>query len=246
MLKTRVKTAAVLVIAAWELYGVCGYPRKSIPFVLSLGIAGALPFLPLPDYALALAVIFPLTVLLFALEARDLTRFALFGRGTAFVFSLAISLLFKAFPLLREGPNGLYRFLLPIAVCVVTDTAAYFVGRALGKHKLAPKISPGKSVEGAVGGTLGALVLTGAIAAIVAACGGPAPRWVALLLYALTASLLGQAGDLSLSVLKRITGVKDYGKLMPGHGGVLDRFDSMLFAVPYTLLFLRLFPVFAG
>jgi len=114
------------------------------------------------------------------------------------------------------------------------DIAAYFVGLLLGRHKMAPKVSPGKSWEGAVAG-LGAGGLAGLLAGPVF---GLAPA-AAIGLGAIT-SIAAQIGDLFESALKRRTGVKDSGGLLPGHGGVLDRFDAVLFAVPVAYLFLRL------
>lgn len=133
----------------------------------------------------------------------------------------------------RAHPFGAWIVLLT-ALCVwLTDTCAYFVGSTLGKHKLAPQISPGKTVEGAIGGLLGALV-TGA--AVGAALGVPPMDGLAV---GLLAGLFGQAGDLFESALKREIGVKDFGRIMPGHGGVLDRFDSMIFVAPIVDLYLR-------
>ena len=134
---------------------------------------------------------------------------------------------------------------MPLVICVATDTGAYFLGRALGKHKLAPHISPGKSVEGAIGGAVCAAVFALLLCAVASAAGLATVRYGRAVLFALAVSAVGQLGDLSLSVLKRIAGVKDYGTLMPGHGGVLDRFDSMLFAAPLAVLLSWLLPVFS-
>ena len=122
-----------------------------------------------------------------------------------------------------------------VAVFVIiwtTDTLAYFTGRFLGRRPLEPRISPKKTVEGALGGLVGAMV-----AAVI---GGPLlglPRaWGWLAAAGLLVGLTGQLGDLYESALKRYCGVKDSGTLLPGHGGVLDRFDSAFFAVPVWLL----------
>ena len=110
----------------------------------------------------------------------------------------------------------------------VSDTTAFFIGRRFGQHKLAPSISPGKTWEGTIGGICGAIAMSTLFFA-------PTPfqlplvYWQAILLSAL-ASILGQVGDLAESLLKRNMGVKDSGWLMPGHGGILDRIDSLVFA----------------
>jgi phosphatidate cytidylyltransferase len=115
------------------------------------------------------------------------------------------------------------------------DSLAYFVGRAFGKRKLAPNISPNKSVEGAVGGGVSTLVVGALYAQVVGIA-----SWQGALI-ALGAFALSVLGDLAESALKRFTGVKDSGNLLPGHGGVLDRFDSSLFVLPFVYYVARLF-----
>lgn len=116
-----------------------------------------------------------------------------------------------------------------------TDTVAYLVGINFGKHKLAKHISPKKSIEGALGGVAGAVVLT----VIYALFYGLQSHLFTLILIAMIASVLSQCGDLCASHFKRVAGVKDYSNLIRGHGGILDRFDSVLFAAP-TVFYLSL------
>ncbi len=130
------------------------------------------------------------------------------------------------------------------ACCVIAfagDTAAYFVGVTMGRRKLAPLISPNKTVEGAVGGLLGSM-----LAAVVCGLVGPyfgvnIPIW-AWLITGLFGGVAEQAGDLIASMLKRFCGVKDFGSIFPGHGGVLDRIDGVLFSalIVYILFMVRL------
>jgi phosphatidate cytidylyltransferase len=123
---------------------------------------------------------------------------------------------------------GLGWLVLIVASTWMTDSAAYLGGRAFGKHKLAPTLSPKKTIEGAVAGALfGAF--TGAVAAHL--LGLPVPVYVGALL-GLIISALGQAGDLAESLIKRDLGIKDMGNLIPGHGGILDRIDALLFTLP--------------
>ncbi len=135
---------------------------------------------------------------------------------------------------MAEADRGAW-IMLCVAVCVwATDTFAFFTGRAIGKHKLAPKLSPGKTIEGFIGGCAGA-VIAGALFG----------RWIGLAwgngaVIGAIAGLVGPMGDLFESGLKRELGLKDFGNLMPGHGGVLDRFDSLMFAAPLAYLFLML------
>ena len=117
-----------------------------------------------------------------------------------------------------------------------TDTFAYLVGCLFGKHKLCPKLSPKKTIEGSFGGILGATILV----YIMAMYFNLRPLWFFVIL-ALTGSIVAQIGDLAASKIKRMTGIKDFGFIMPGHGGILDRFDSILFVATYIYYILKIF-----
>ncbi len=138
--------------------------------------------------------------------------------------------------LLRSLPHGNYWLVLLVGITAGSDTGAYFCGRFFGKHKLCPNVSPNKTIEGAVGGLVVALVISVLLAMWLL------PGINLLLVVALTLPLTGAGilGDLCESVIKRGTGAKDSGKILQGHGGILDRVDSMLFAGPllYYLLVL--------
>lgn len=120
----------------------------------------------------------------------------------------------------------------------VTDTFAYFTGVFFGKTKLCPNISPKKTVEGSIGGILGCTAISGIFASIVIP-----ELFIHCLIMGFIGSIIAQLGDLTASMFKRYVGIKDYGKIMPGHGGVLDRFDSILFTAPliyyYTILVIK-------
>lgn len=124
--------------------------------------------------------------------------------------------------------SGLYYLLLTLNFSSVCDMGAYFVGSAVGKHKLCPEISPKKTVEGAVGGIVCSLI----VSVIIAVCFGNAAKLPLLLLLTVPFCILGMLGDLFASAIKRSVGLKDYSHLIPGHGGILDRFDSMLLIAP--------------
>ncbi|CBH21819.1 CDP-diglyceride synthase [Acetoanaerobium sticklandii] len=112
-----------------------------------------------------------------------------------------------------------------------TDTCAYFAGFAFGKHKLMPKVSPKKTIEGAIGGIIGCIIISTVYAYFVH------PEYILLIgVSALIGSVISQAGDLFASSFKRKLGVKDYGNLIPGHGGMLDRIDSIIFTAPFTYI----------
>ena len=126
----------------------------------------------------------------------------------------------------RMLPSGVFDVWLIFLCSWGCDTCAYCVGVLIGKHKMAPVLSPKKSIEGAVGGVVGAMLLGAAYAA---ATGGSI--WAYVIICGVGA-LISMVGDLAASAVKRQTGIKDYGKLIPGHGGILDRFDSVIFTAP--------------
>lgn len=154
------------------------------------------------------------------------------------VAGFVIPYAFRYLYLLRTMDGGFLLVLVPLVAAFCSDTMALFTGMACGKHKLAPRVSPNKTVEGSIGGLLGGVIgmlLFGLIYRSL--CARELPLWLCALL-GLAGAVMGQLGDLSFSMVKRQVGIKDYGRLLPGHGGVLDRFDSVLFAAPvvYTLL----------
>ncbi len=133
-----------------------------------------------------------------------------------------------ALRLLPPAADGAWRIALLLVVIIFSDSLAFFVGHAVGRHRLAPAVSPGKSVEGAIGGLLGGVL--GALA--VRAVGLPQIPAAHALALGLLVAALGIVGDLDESLIKRWAGVKDSGTLFPGHGGMLDRLDSLLFGAP--------------
>jgi len=162
---------------------------------------------------------------------------ARFGTTLAGVLYVGVLLTFVALLKRRaDGVHGEWVF-LTMTLTWFADTGAYFAGRALGRHKLYPAISPGKTVEGAVGGLLGS-VLALVIAKLWYLSGVLA--WWDCLALALPAGALGQVGDLCESMIKRAYGVKDSGVILPGHGGILDRVDALLFSAPYVFFYASL------
>ncbi|NLY84742.1 MAG: phosphatidate cytidylyltransferase [Tissierellia bacterium] len=131
--------------------------------------------------------------------------------------------------------NTIFLYLIFI-IAFGTDTFAYIIGNLFGKNKLSPTISPNKTIEGFIGGILGSVVLV----VLYSVYFKITPLWSMILLSILT-SILSQLGDLAASKIKRITKIKDFGNIMPGHGGVLDRFDSIIFAAPIIYYYTKLF-----
>lgn len=148
-----------------------------------------------------------------------------------------------------ETSYGKFLIIFAFIHAFTADSAAYFVGRAFGKHKLAPVISPNKTIEGALGGVAATVVLVEVYALILDLAFGFHVNYLYGILYGILGSTVSILGDLSFSVIKRQMGIKDYGNLIPGHGGILDRFDSMMMVAPVTEILLRMLVIavpFAG
>ena len=144
---------------------------------------------------------------------------------------------------LRAMDGGQFYILAAFLLSMVADSGAYFIGRAMGKHKLAPVISPKKTVEGAVGGALiNVLAMMGYTLLLNKCFGFTQVNYVYAAIYGLLGAGASIIGDLALSVIKRQVKIKDYGNLMPGHGGVLDRFDSTMMVAPLVEILMLLIP----
>jgi len=138
---------------------------------------------------------------------------------------------------------GRYVILIPFVVAFMSDAGAYFVGIKFGKHKLAPVVSPNKTIEGVLGGFGGAIIGMLIYAVILDWPCRLDVNYLFAILYGIVGSAAGTFGDLCFSVIKRQTGIKDYGNLIPGHGGALDRFDSLVMVAPLMEALLLLLPV---
>ena len=153
--------------------------------------------------------------------------------GSSLLGVFYIAVLFSFWPKIRELPNGLHWIFLVFLIPWLSDTFAYFVGRSFGKRKLAPAISPHKTQEGAIAGI---------IAAVLGVCffkvlSFEALGWGDCLIVGSVGAVVSQVGDLFESFIKRALGVKDSGVVIPGHGGILDRFDSVLFCGPFIYFY---------
>ncbi len=148
-----------------------------------------------------------------------------------------VSFGFSALISLRDfAEYGLVLFLLAFIIPWICDACAYFVGRAIGKHKLIPDVSPKKTVEGAVGGIVGGVIIAAIFGVVMHLGFNKVPNYFMLLVIAFIGCLVGQIGDLIASLLKREYEIKDYGNLFPGHGGVMDRFDSIFTVAIFVLV----------
>ena len=151
----------------------------------------------------------------------------------AFVICLMAVLVF-AYPRYRTRilPGGVFQVWLVFICAWGCDTCAYCVGMLIGKHKMAPKLSPKKSVEGGIGGIVGAALIAVLYALAINHWGNAGVSVASFAMIGAAGGAISQIGDLAASAIKRNHDIKDYGKLIPGHGGILDRFDSIIFTAP--------------
>ena len=159
------------------------------------------------------------------------------------VAAMLIPFLLAATIRLHSRTYGRILILLPFVISFMSDTCAYFVGRAFGKHKLAPVISPNKTVEGLFGGMLGGVIGVIIYCVVLQQILDLQIRYLFVAVYGVLGSLGAVFGDLCFSAVKRQTGIKDYGNLIPGHGGILDRFDSMIVVAPLVELLMLYIPL---
>ncbi len=220
---------ALLALVEYMSLAFTAQPRDQ---VIGLGLgtlviaAAATSTRPGPLLAAALAVSLLAGFAWVTLGRADFER-GLSDLGIMLLGILYIGLLLPHFIWLRHLEEGPQWVTFVVAVCMGGDTGGYFVGRAFGRHRLIPRVSPGKTVEGAVGIVIASLVV-GAGARIVLL---PEHSWTEVLSLTLVMAVIGQLGDLGESVMKRTFGSKESGWFFPGHGGVLDRTDSLLFPV---------------
>ena len=185
--------------------------------------------------------LFLLLVVLACFWMRDEAKGSFSKLAITLVGATLFPLLLSTLILLRQMEQGLMLILIPFIGAWMTDTGAYFVGCFLGKHKLAPRISPKKTVEGSVGGVVVCILSMLLYGWICNTCFAAEFHLGFLALTGLVLSILSQIGDLSLSIIKREYNIKDYGVIFPGHGGILDRFDSVLFTAPAACFALQIF-----
>lgn len=248
----NIAIALISALAVWELLHATGCTKNRVLCVLSVLFSAIVPFL---SFTL---MVRHLMLICFAYVAGLFIAFLCYHStlhiqqiAMAFMFSLLIPFSLTSLLYLRDGFGaalGLFYTLLTFGSAWLSDSCAYFAGRYCGKHKLAPVISPKKTVEGALGGIVGAMVLVPlllwGLSLVLAALGMPITIYYLRMECLIPVlSSISIVGDLSASIIKRQFGVKDYGSIMPGHGGVMDRFDSVLFVAPVVFIVCRYLPL---
>lgn len=229
---------AISLVAFRELMHACRAEKDGKPGLLEYaGYAGIalydLVLFGTKDFFLALGCLVLLFMVEMGIYVFTFPRYHALQVMPAFFCAFYAAVPFGFVWMTRDLTHGIYLVWLIFISSWVCDTCAYFSGMALGKHKLAPVLSPKKSVEGAVGGVIGSAVV-GALFAwifLVPLSGETNYIWLVAIIGGVGA-VISQIGDLSASAIKRNHEIKDYGKLIPGHGGIMDRFDSVLFTAP--------------
>ena len=247
--------AAITLIAVHEIYSALGFEKKDwlmyavlVPYTLLVMTS---------NYQVMRRLVMPMSFLLVTFYAIYLVvrngTISYQKASGLLMFSGIVIFCFYSFIRLKEllpveqyGYDAVFFILLILCFAWGGDTCAYFAGRAFGKHKLCPVVSPKKTVEGAVGGVLGTMAF-GVIITLVysvaanrmeafSRCNIGVSRYVIIALLGGVGAVLGIYGDLFASVVKRQCGIKDYGTIFPGHGGILDRFDSVMFIAPFVTM----------
>lgn len=232
---TWVFPAVLAVLAMVAVYEICdcfGYGTKAYLYIPLFALAAVVPFvLHYWNYSLINATLYALPlIIVFELAVAMLSRGKIKYTDNAGICLFAFYAIYglAALVLLREVPHGNYIYLLAFIGAWATDTGAYFAGVLFGKHKLIPEVSPKKTVEGSIGGIVGCCIGFAVWGLIVQAISACTVYWLLLMAYAALAGVVSQIGDLVASYVKREKGIKDYGFIFPGHGGVMDRFDSVI------------------
>ncbi len=242
---TAILFGAMAAIAAYELLsgtGLVKHPRLNVYSAImafwtvlwcGLGIGYV--------WLLLSAIVF--WVVLFAEMMLSGMKLTFDKTALCLVAGLVLPLLFGSIVRIHSGEYGRFFILVPFAMAFLSDTGAYFAGLKFGKYKLAPVISPKKTIEGVVGGVVAAMAGMLIYCLVLQVFFSLRTNYLAALLYGILGAAGGVFGDLCFSVVKRQTGIKDYGNLIPGHGGILDRFDSMMVVGPLAEVLLLLIPL---
>ena len=239
-------------MAVWEIEKAVGLKNKMI-MAVSLVLSVAIPFIVHFDVKMPIAAfggVFVVLIFIFMLLKFETTKFeqavtAIFA-SVCVPFSFSLMIVFRDIHKHFDGYtkiDGIYLLLFALFASWMTDIFAYFVGSKLGKHKLCPKISPKKSVEGAIGGVVGAVLLNLLLLFVFKKFffeGESILSYITVAILSVVLSVISMFGDLAASTIKRNFGIKDFGKLLPGHGGIMDRCDSLLFVLPllYSLVYI--------
>ncbi len=242
------------VISVGEIFVATKYVENKPLLFSGLIFAAIVPFFRTPYFNMtSKAVCFIYIVILFCIMVKNKDKVRIEQIGLVYMMSTLLPFAFSCLVYLRDiGFNyqyglakrdGVFLLLISCAGAWLADTGAYFTGRFFGKHKLAPEISPNKTIEGFVGGVVTNIIGMAAIGILYEKnfSAGAKINIPLLMIMGFCLAFAGTLGDLSASFIKRCCNIKDFGNIMPGHGGVLDRFDSVMLVAPFTYMFIEVF-----
>ncbi len=244
------------VIAVNEVLGVLSLKKQYFMAVPAYIIAAVMPTLAyvlceimdIREYKFIITltvVLFVYMLYLFVVSVFERGRFTVADLSMGLVLITYITVSFSALSVIKYiGNIGFLCIGMVFMGAWVSDTFAYFTGMLFGKHKLIPEVSPKKTIEGSVGAVICTTIAFILFGAVVGAVSDYNPNYIVLGISGPILSVVGQIGDLFASLVKREKGVKDYGNLLPGHGGIMDRFDSILAVSGVTMVIVMLFPPF--
>lgn len=245
-------TALVAVIAATASYellravGACSVKRLCV-YAAAAAVVIPVGFLLGPGDLIFRAVLLLLMVLLFGdtvLSYKPDKKTTLMTLAAVLFGGALIPWMLSAIVSLKLLENGRFYVLIPFIIAFITDGGAYFTGVFFGKRHPFPLVSPKKTVEGCIGGIMTGVAAVVVFGVVLHYATSFEVNFFAMAAYGLLGGIVTVLGDLAFSLIKREFGIKDYGSLIPGHGGMLDRFDSMVFAAPVVYLLVRIFPAF--
>lgn len=244
-LALNIAVAVISVFAVIEIVKALGLARKLVLLTPSLVFAAVTPFLPGSFWHSIAYYVY--TVVLFSslILYHDTVTFR--EAGVIYSMTILIPTALETLLSIRTigGNHGMFYVIIAVFAAWVSDVGAFAAGSLWGKHKLCPSISPKKTVEGLIGGfvlNIAAMLVFGLVFSW--SYGGTVPvNYLTLGLIGLFGSALSVVGDLSFSLIKRSCHIKDFSNILPGHGGILDRFDSVIFVAPFVLLLVQVLPI---
>ena len=223
--------------AVHELYRAGGIRDNKMLYRASCVAVILISLIKIPRFDFIVMASFAMAVTVFAFLMTNVRNIDVLMPWTVVWIALMVVVFFYCMVEIRAADCGAFWLSMAVLVPVITDIFAYLCGRMWGKHKLFPSVSPKKTIEGALCGLACAVSAVLSVSAVLMHFQLVRVELLNLVIYTVFASLIGQFGDLAFSSVKRICGIKDYGALLPGHGGILDRFDSLIFVLPFTYLF---------
>lgn len=249
-LALNIAVALISALAVYELVKALDLQRRLIIAVPSVLISAFVPFCMQWDITFIAYVVYSALIFIAMLKYnQDITYKEI---AVVFNMSVIIPLALRSLVSIRAlgGAHGMFYVLIAILSAWIADAGAYFVGTFLGKHKLCPNISPKKTVEGFIGGIVVnvlAMLLCGFIFSQIFYGDDVAKKtdYILLATIGFVAAFASVLGDLSFSLIKRSNNIKDFGNVIPGHGGILDRFDSVIFTAPIVYILITYFPLVA-